>query len=285
MITICCRCRKTIYRIGIPFMKQKTIIKISLLILIILLLLGITYGYKMATSKETQKKTSYSEVLKEKKRSIGFKSIPEKTEKVKFKTLPMIAFSFDDGPGEYTGRLLDILQQNNVVATFFVLGKKLTPEKSGILNQTLANGNEIGNHAFSHRFLTKLPLGEVQSEITKTNDLVKSLTGYTPILLRPPYGSVNDSILPAINMPIINWSLDTGDWKYQDKNTIATTILNNIKDGDIILMHDIYPSSVDAIEIVLPQLKARGFQIVTVSQLYANKRMPLQLNTVYKNAY
>lgn len=266
-------------------MKEKRKIKIGLLILIMALSLGSLYGYKMAISKDTQKKSSYSEMLKEKKIALEFNAIPEKTEQVKFKTLPMIAFSFDDGPGDYTERLLGILQQNNAVATFFVFGKKLTPDKGGVLNQMLANGNEIGNHAYSHGFLTKLSLSEVQSEIRKTNDLVTNLTGYTPVLLRPPYGSVNDTILPAINMPIISWSLDTGDWKYQDKNVIATTILNTIKDGDVILMHDIYPSSVDAMEIVLPELKARGFQIVTVSQLYGNKRIPLNLNTVYKNAY
>lgn len=195
---------------------------------------------------------------------------------------PMIALTFDDGPSsEYTPEILKVLKENDAKGTFFILGMQ-GELYSDILKQIQEDGNEIGNHSYSHLDFTKLVEPALDYQVLTTQEIVRRATGQAPILLRPPYGLVNESV-KKIDMPIILWSIDTLDWQNQNPDIIYNTILNNIKDGDIIIMHDIYQSSVEALIRIIPELKRRGYQLVTVSELARAKGVPLTPGNVYGN--
>lgn len=194
---------------------------------------------------------------------------------------PMIALTFDDGPNkETTGPILDILREYNSVATFFVLGNRVSIY-ADFLRQMLEEGNEIGNHSYNHKELTKLSLPELKEQIMDTQEAVITHTGYEPKLMRPTYGSYNDKVKSEIDMPLILWSIDTLDWKSRDANKVADHVLANVKDGDIILMHDIFASTAEATQLLVPKLIDMGFQLVTVSELYESKGEKLESGNAY----
>ncbi len=177
-----------------------------------------------------------------------------------------IALTFDDGPSIYTPQILDTLAENGVKATFFVVGNRIE-KHSDILLKTYNLGMEIGNHSWDHSNLTRLSMENIVQQRELTDNAVSAVTGHTTSLMRPPYGSRNDLVMGAFNMPAILWSLDTLDWKSRDALTIVDTVLSTAKDGDIILMHDLYQSTADAVDILVPRLISEGYEIVTVSQL------------------
>jgi len=182
-------------------------------------------------------------------------------------TKPMIALTFDDGPtNKYTNQILDILEEYNAAATFFVLGNKVEKNAS-TLQRMVLQGCEIGNHSYSHKQLSNLSKEKLQYEIEQTNTAVNNVIGIKPNYLRPTYGSVNRFIRKNTDMKIVLWTIDSKDWKYRNKDTIAERVLKDIEDGDIILMHDIYKSTVEAVRILVPELIHRGYQLVTVSEL------------------
>lgn len=194
---------------------------------------------------------------------------------------PMVALTFDDGPHpKYSIEIAEALKKNDALATFFVLGSRAEKYKSTV-NKIAENGNEIGNHTYSHRELTRLKNVEIQSEIRKTSDILKAITGKTPFLTRPSYGSVNDNVKTYAGSPLILWSVDTQDWKSRDKDKIVHRTMSTVKDGDIILMHDIYKSSADAAKVVISELKAKGYQMVTISQLYQARGISLKNGKEY----
>ncbi|SES34804.1 Polysaccharide deacetylase [Streptomyces sp. yr375] len=131
-------------------------------------------------------------------------------------------------------------------------------------------GHEIGNHSWSHADLTRLAPDAMRDQITRTNAAVKAATGNNPTLLRPPYGAVNDAVRQTAGLPVALWNLDTEDWKYRDSTKVADTVLNNAKSGDIVLLHDIHPTSVDAVPRILAGFKEQGYHFVTVSHLRAD---------------
>lgn len=199
-------------------------------------------------------------------------------------TKPMVALTFDDGPSpEATPEILRILKENDAEGTFFVLGvqAELYPD---ILKQIQEEGNEIGNHSYSHLDYTRLVEPELEFQILTTQELVRMATGKAPVLLRPPYGFVNEAVR-NIDMPIILWSIDSLDWQDQNPEIIYNRVLNNIKDGDIILMHDTYKSSAEAALRIIPELKRRGYQLVTVSELARTRGIALEPGNVYGNLY
>ena len=140
---------------------------------------------------------------------------------------------------------------------------------------------EIGNHTYNHLLLTKYSKDKIEEEINKTNNLIFDITNSYPTLLRTSYGSVNRKIKEVSNMPIIIWNIDTLDWKYKSSDRIAYKILNKVKDGDIVLMHDIYKATLNSLEIIIPELLERGFQIVSVSELFYYKEINLEKGKVY----
>jgi peptidoglycan-N-acetylglucosamine deacetylase len=186
---------------------------------------------------------------------------------------PYIAMTFDDGPSpETTPRLLDILKQRNIKATFFMIGQNAerNPE---IVKRILAEGHEIGNHSWTHPQLSKLSDQRVTDEITKTQDAIKNACGYTPVILRPPYGAITsrqkDWIERQFGLSIIMWSVDPFDWKRPGASVIEQRILAGARPGAIILSHDIHKQTVDAMSATLDALAQKGFKFVTVSQLIA----------------
>lgn len=195
---------------------------------------------------------------------------------------PMVALTFDDGPfARSTGSILDTLKAHDAVATFFVLGNRV-PDNADILKRMVNEGHQIGNHSLSHKQLTTLAVAELQYQIEKTQSAVKSVTGIEPVVMRPTYGSYNDELRQSIDMPVILWSLDTRDWETREAAYVSKQVLENVRDGDIILMHDIYMSTADAVEIVVPELKSRGYQLVTISELYRARGVSLEAGKVYR---
>lgn len=200
--------------------------------------------------------------------------------KVVDKENKFIALTFDDGPNYNTNRVLEILEKYNVKATFFVLGSKIKGNEY-ILKKIKENGNEIGNHTYNHLLLTKYDENKIREEIEKTSNKVFEVTGKYPTLLRPSYGSVNNKIKKISNYPIIIWDIDTLDWKYHNSEKIASRILNKASDGDIVLMHDVYSATANALDIVIPKLKSNGYTFVTVSELFYYKGIELEKGKVY----
>ena len=187
-----------------------------------------------------------------------------------------IAMTFDDGPSpETTPRLLDILKQRNIKATFFMIGQN-AERNPDIVKRILADGHEIGNHSWTHPQLAKLPDDRVTEEITKTQNAIKNASGYTPKLLRPPYGSITvrqkEWIENQFGLSVILWSVDPFDWKRPGASVIEQRILAGARPGAIILSHDIHKQTVDSMPATLDALAAKGYQFVTVSQLIAMNR-------------
>ena len=184
----------------------------------------------------------------------------------------VVALTFDDGPSRYTNDIIDILEKNDAVATFFILGNKVKLYED-TLKKSISNGNEIGNHTFNHKWLTKLTDDEIKEQISNTQSIIEEVTGYTPLLFRPSYGSLNRRVRKDINLDIVLWNVDTMDWKYKSTNKIVARATNNVKDMDIILLHDTYKSTKDSLEKIITTLKDKGFTFVTVSELKEIKKL------------
>lgn len=196
------------------------------------------------------------------------------------KSKKMIALTFDDGPNYNTSKVIDVLNKYDIKATFFVLGSRAINNKD-ILKKMADSGMEIGNHTYNHLLLTKYDENKIRSEIEDTSEVIYSATKKKPKLLRPSYGSVNNKIKKVANMPIIIWDIDTLDWKYHNSRRISSRVINKVKDGDIVLMHDIYSATANALEIIIPSLKSKGYTFVTVSDLFYYKNIPLEKGKVY----
>jgi peptidoglycan-N-acetylglucosamine deacetylase len=186
---------------------------------------------------------------------------------------PYIAMTFDDGPSaENTPRLLEMLKQRDIKATFFLIGQNVASNPD-LVRRILAEGHEIGNHSWTHPQLSKLSDQKVTAEITKTQDAIKEASGFTPTLLRPPYGAITprqrEWIENQFGLSIILWSVDPFDWKRPGASVITQRILSQARPGAIILSHDIHKQTVDAMPATLDGLMRKGFKFVTVSQLIA----------------
>ena len=192
----------------------------------------------------------------------------------------VIAFTFDDGPSDYTKSIVQALIANSSEATFFELGSKMKYNQE-IVEYLMDNNMEVASHTYSHKNLNIATLKTIEEELNSTNIIFNEITGKNIELTRTPYGKNSDAINNIINTPIIYWSIDTNDWLYRDANKVAKHILEKVKDGDIVLMHDTYSETVEAIKIALPELIARGYKITTVSQLAKEKKVQLTAHVVY----
>lgn len=186
---------------------------------------------------------------------------------------PVIAMTFDDGPSSVlTPRLLDILKQRNIKATFFVLGQ-LVQEHPDIIQRAVAEGHEIANHSWDHKALNKLGEGGLQHELADTSAAISKATGKPVTLMRPPYGATNPRLNRAIEreygMKVILWSVDPFDWKRPGPNAVEQRIVAGTKPGSIILSHDIHPGTIEAMPATFDALLAKGYKFVTVSELLA----------------
>lgn len=200
----------------------------------------------------------------------------------------IVAITFDDGPGPYTERLLEELKARNVKATFFVLGNR-AEKRPEIMQRMVADGHEIGNHSYDHTTLTNITEQEATDNLLKSTEAIYNATGGTrPQLMRPPGGNYNDmvkKICKENDWSITLWTLDTRDWASRDKTAILDEIFNEgqnqVKDGSILLMHDIYEVSIDASLEAIDRLKAEGYTLVTVSELLHWKYEGAEAGVVY----
>jgi len=178
----------------------------------------------------------------------------------------IIALTFDDGPSIYTEEIIEYLHDNDCVATFFILGNKVEMYTDTI-KKSISYGNEIGNHSYNHKWLAKLKEEEMLEQINKTQNIITEKIGYTPTLLRPSYGSTNKTMKEKVDLEIILWNVDTMDWKYKSVNKIVSRATKNLKDGNIILMHDTYKRTLEAVKKIVPILKKNNYTCVTISEM------------------
>lgn len=192
----------------------------------------------------------------------------------------MVALTFDDGPGERTGELLAQLEKYNAHATFFMQGKNI-PGKEDFVKKMKEIGCELGNHSYDHPQLTKLSADKIANQIGTTNDLIQQAAGSTATVMRHLMVQSMISVRSSVGLPMILWSIDTLDWKTRNAQSSIDTVMNDVQDGDVILMHDIHTESIDAALVLIPKLEEAGYQLVTVSEMAKAKGVALQNGEKY----
>lgn len=197
---------------------------------------------------------------------------------------PMVAITYDDGPSSVTGKILDILEKNGAKATFFQIGNQVEsyPDVEKRINSL---GCELANHTWEHKWLSSLDVDGINYQLDHTSDTVESITGRRPKLMRPPGGFYNETVQAEADMPMIYWSVDTEDWKTRDAKKTISAVLDHVKDGDIVLMHDLYEQTAEASETIIPELIKRGYQLVTVSELAQARGVSMENGKVYYSFY
>ena len=178
----------------------------------------------------------------------------------------VVALTFDDGPGQSTEKLLDGLKERNVKATFFLVGENIEGNEE-IVKRMYDEGHLIGNHTFSHVQLTAVSEGKALEEVNETNEAIKAITGVRPYYIRPPYGMLSSCMAEEIDMQSVLWTVDPEDWNTSVCGAVVRHVVKNAKNGDIILMHDIFDSSVTAALEIVDRLKEKGYVFVTADQL------------------
>ncbi|WNG90423.1 polysaccharide deacetylase family protein [Mycobacterium sp. ITM-2016-00317] len=181
-----------------------------------------------------------------------------------------VALTFDDGPGPFTDRLLQILRDNDARATFFLIGDKVAADPAAARRIAEA-GMEIGNHTWQHRDMTTLPPAEVADQFSRATAALQAATGQTPTLARTGFGAVDDVVLAEARrqgLAVINWDVVPLDWQH-DADTAATRaiLMSHVRPGSVVLLHDTFASTVDLMAEFIPVLSANGYHLVTVSQL------------------
>ena len=199
---------------------------------------------------------------------------------------PMIALTFDDGPkAGVTDWLLDELEKRNVKVTFFLIGSQADlPENREIIRRMAEDGHQIGCHTYHHVQMTTLSENQQKQEILQWYQAVSSIIGDFSYVVRPPYGCVNNAVCRSLNVPVILWSVDTEDWTGKSAGEIADYVISEAKDGDIILLHDIFEESVQGAVMALDDLMRRGYTFVTVNDLLADRGIAIQSGKVYRQA-
>ncbi|MBP5205061.1 polysaccharide deacetylase family protein [Candidatus Saccharibacteria bacterium] len=194
----------------------------------------------------------------------------------------LIVLTFDDGPSEYTNKLLDILKAKNVKATFFTLGSRAAafPE---VIKRASKERHEIESHTTNHRNLTTISASEVANEVQATEDTICGILARPGCIkyVRPPYGAVNDIVRNVVKQPLMGWSIDSLDWKTRDSNQIRTEVRSHAFDGAVILMHDIYDTTVGAVEGIIDDLRADGYTIVTIDEMVRERDPNLTTGVLY----
>ncbi len=195
----------------------------------------------------------------------------------------IISFTFDDGPSKYTTLILDVLDQYGAKATFFEVGYMIK-NRGEIVGDVLARGHEIGNHTTDHSNLNKLSEAKIKEKVYDNNNTFRDMTGLNFPLLRPPYGNCKKEIRHLIDVPIIKWSVDSRDWESRNRDKIVALVKKQTKSGDIVLFHDLYESTYEAIKVLVPYYYENGYKIVTVSELFKVNGIELEPSVVYNSA-
>ena len=193
---------------------------------------------------------------------------------------PCVALTYDDGPSMYTDSILDTFEEYGQKCTFFIVGDRISWNED-VTRRESEMGCEQGNHTYGHNRLTSLDAEGQKDALAKTDDELIRVTGNPSTCLRPPEGRWNDTLKEVCGCPIILWSVDSRDWESRDKDKICNMIIGKVKDGDIVLMHDLYQATADATTKIVPSLVNAGFQLVTVEELGLLKRGGLEDGVVY----
>lgn len=199
----------------------------------------------------------------------AFEDDNENTENKKY-----ISFTFDDGPSKYTKELLKTLELNKSSATFFMLGNRMKYSEE-IVKEIYNSSSEVASHTYSHKNLNKISDKEVLNEINSPVILFKEITGGEIKYLRPPYGNYNETV-KSTNYPIILWNIDPKDWLVKDSNQVYNSVIKHACDGCIVLMHDIYPTTIEAVKMLIPKLNSMGYEVVSISNLAKNKKYQIK---------
>ena len=201
---------------------------------------------------------------------------------------PIIALTFDDGPGPNTSGLLETLKTYGASATFFMCYANGSGFKvySDVVREVYNAGCEVANHTQNHPQLNKCSAAKIDEEVNGNADKLADLVGRgQKFLLRPPYGAINDTVRANVNVPMIIWSVDTLDWKYKTQANCTELIMKEVKaqakDGGIILMHDIHKTSCEAVKTVIPWLIQQGYQVCSVSEMFAARGVELEAGVTY----
>ena len=199
-----------------------------------------------------------------------------------FKDKKLVALTFDDGPAySKTETLLEEFEKRNVRATFFLLGE-LALKQQDIVEKMYKFGHTIGSHTYDHKNLKKLDEEQLNYEINYTNGVLSNIIGEDIKYIRPPYGAYTKEILDSTNMSFILWSVDTEDWKLRDADKVAQYMVDNISDGDIVLLHDIHQETIDGVIKGIDLLKEEGYEFVSLEELAYYRNVTLEANKVYR---
>lgn len=224
----------------------------------------------LKTTGKTTEITTESEEKDERK-------LPKATDK-------LVCFTFDDGPyAPVTNKILDTLEKYNGRATFFVVGDRADTYSDEIIRASKM-GCEIGTHTYSHVNLNSLSVPEMQEEIKKSCDAISKYTGKKVKVLRPPEGAANDTVKANVGMPMVLWSVDSCDWDYRNADKDYQTVMDNVFDGSIVLMHDLYPATADAVARLIPELAKQGYKFVTFSELMKIRGVDVEPGEKYFSA-
>ena len=213
--------------------------------------------------------------------------VPEEPERVLDPDKPMVALTFDDGPHPTnTDALLDILEENGAVATFFQVGQNLWKDPDAV-RRAEEMGCEIGSHSYRHADLSKLSADAIAADLQKADAAFIEVLGHAPTLLRPPYGAMNSAVKSTTGRSIITWSIDTEDWRSRNAEKVIAAVQGaGDLNGQVVLMHDVHASTIEAAETLVPWLMEQGYQLVTVSELitlhYGDQVLP---NGLYGYSY
>ena len=197
-------------------------------------------------------------------------SLDEDTQNAIAEGVKYVALTFDDGPRfETTAVLLDGLKERGAQATFFVIGTQVACDNhADLLRRMMNEGHQVGNHTYSHERLIDATESVVIEEIQKNETILKNILGDGDYWLRPPYGLIDNSRAALVKTPMIYWTLDPEDWKWLDAKKVVEVVTSQVQAGDIILLHDFYPSSVTAALEIIDRLQPEGYVFVTVKELF-----------------
>lgn len=195
----------------------------------------------------------------------------------------LLALTFDDGPSKYTAQLLDGLKSRGAKATFFMVGSNVT-QYPDTIRRMKEEGHQLATHTMSHANLPKLDPQGIRQEVTGVDELISKMVGEGKYFLRPPYGAFNSTVKNTVQTPMIHWSLDTEDWRYRNSDSVYKAIVSRVNDGDIILLHDLYQTSIEGALKAIDTLQDEGYVFVTVEQLLRRRGITPENGVVYFNA-
>ena len=195
----------------------------------------------------------------------------------------LVTLTFDDGPSPLTTpKLLEVLREKDVPATFFVLGSR-AHSNPDVIKNAMSNGHEIASHTMRHQNLVRISAEAAKNDIDEARSTIEKITGKSLSFTRPPYGNFNPSIIKAASTPLILWSVDTEDWRSQNVDSIIKTAMREVHDGAIILMHDIYPTTVEAVPKLIDEIRKKGYEFASLSEIAKVRGIKLEKGTAYYN--